>query len=164
MSGAAGKLLSGWKLNAIITAQSGLPFTPTVGFNSSRDGDSAGADRPNVNPNFSGPVILGTPNRWYNPSAFVLPTAGTYGNLGRGTLRGPGLTDVDLSLFKDTRLSERTSLQFRAESFNILNHANFGVPGTSLFSQSGAVVGSAGVISATSTTSRQIQLGLKLIW
>jgi hypothetical protein len=108
-------------------------------------------------------VILGRPNEWFNPNAFVLPTPGTYGDLGRGTYTGPGLAEVDLSAFKDTRIVERANLQFRAEFFNIFNRANFDTPNAVVF-QGTSYSGSAGLITATATTSRQIQFGLKLIF
>jgi hypothetical protein len=116
-----------------------------------------------VNPNFSGPVLLREPSQWFNPNAFVLPAPGTFGNLGRGTLTGPGLADVDLSLFKNTAVSERTSLQFRAEFFNAFNRVNFGPPNTTVFSN-GAISASAGLITMLATNPRQIQFGLKLIF
>ena len=93
--------MSGWQLNGIATLLSGFPFTPVIGSNRSGDGDTRNPDRPSLNPAFTGPVVLGSPNQWFNPNAFVLPTAGTYGNLGRGVYSGPGLADVDASLFKD---------------------------------------------------------------
>ena len=107
--------------------------------------------------------MLGNPNQWFNPSAFVLPAAGTYGNLGRGTYAGPGLAALDLSLVKAIAATERMNLQFRSEFFNILNHTNLGTPNAIVFS-SGAVSPSAGLITTTATTSRQIQFGLKLIF
>ena len=158
-----GKLWGGWQFNTIVTLQSGFPFTPVIGSNQSGDGDTRNPDRPSLNPAFSGPVVLGNPNQWFNPAAFVLPTPGTYGNLGRGVYAGPGLTNVDASLFKDTAISERARLQFRAEVFNLLNTANFGTPNATVFSN-GAISPSAGLITATATTSRQIQFGLKLIF
>jgi Carboxypeptidase regulatory-like domain/TonB-dependent Receptor Plug Domain len=161
--GIEGKLLRGWQVNGIATLLTGFPFTPLVGSNRSGDGDTRNPDRPSLNPAFSGPILLDNPNQWFNPNAFILPAAGTYGNLGRGTFVGPALANLDASLFKTTALSEKTSLQFRAEFFNVLNHANFNTPNTTVFS-SGAVSASAGLITATSTTSRQIQLGLKLIF
>ncbi len=162
--GAVGnRFVSGWQLNSIVTLQSGFPFTPQVGSNRSGDGDTRNPDRPNVNPAFSGPVILGSPNQWFNPSAFLLPTAGTYGNLGRGVYSGPGLAEVDASLFKDTAITERTHLQFRTEVFNILNHPNLGTPNATVFSN-GAISATAGLITTTTTSSRQIQFGLKLIF
>ena len=153
----------GWQLNAIVTLLSGFPLTAQDGSNRSGDGDTRNPDRPNVNPNFSGPVIEGNPTQWFNPNAFVLPAPGTYGNLGRGTLVGPGLAEADVSLFKTTRLTERASLQFRAEFFNILNHANFATPNATVFSGT-SISGSAGLITATATTSRQIQFGMKLMF
>ncbi|MGH9786927.1 MAG: carboxypeptidase regulatory-like domain-containing protein, partial [Terriglobia bacterium] len=140
-----------------------FPFTPMVGSNRSGDGNMRNPDRPSVNPYFQGPVILESPNRWFDPNAFVLPTPGTFGNLGRGVLTGPGLATVDMSLFKTTSLSERTALQFRAEFFNLFNRSNFGAPNAIVFS-GGAVSSSAGLITSTTTTSRQIQFGLKLIF
>jgi hypothetical protein len=141
-------------------------------------------------------VITGNPNQWFNPLMFALQpmvpcpnntalTCGTLGNVPRGFLRGPGLGTWDFSLVKDTAmhfLGEAGALQFRAEFFNILNRANFSVPGATVFSgTTGTVVpgstttanvgaysetpvGSAGVISTTTTTSRQIQLALKVIF
>ena len=164
VSGAAEKLLSGWRLNGIVSLQNGFPFTPIVGFGNSRNGGTGGSERPSANPNFSGTVILGTPTKWFDPNAYLLPPAGTFGNVGRNTLRGPGLANLDLSLFKNTRLSERVNLEFRAETFNLFNRANFGPPSIPLFTQTGAFVASSGVISTTATTSRQVQFGLKLLW
>ncbi|HLK66999.1 MAG TPA: TonB-dependent receptor [Bryobacteraceae bacterium] len=157
------KLTGGWQLNAIATVLTGFPFTPQIGSNRSGDGDTRNPDRPSVNPSFSGPVLLQTPNQWFNPNAFILPTVGTYGNLGRATLNGPGLGDLDLSVFKNTAVSEKATLQFRAESFNLFNRANFGTPNAIVFSN-GAISSTAGLITTTATTSRQIQFGLKLIF
>ncbi len=91
-----------------------------MGFNPSNDSDSRNPVRPSWNPAFHGPVILGGPNRYFDPNAFALPPAGTYGNVGRDTLRGPGTRTVDISLLKNTQLAERYRLQFRAEFFNVL--------------------------------------------
>jgi hypothetical protein len=166
MSGAGSlgnHIVGGWQLNAITTLLSGFPFTPLVGSNRSGDGDTRNPDRPNLNPNFTGPVVTGNPNRWFDPAAFALPAFGTWGNLGRGVYQGPGLATVDLSIFKGIAISERINLQFRAEAFNLLNHTNYGTPNATVFS-SGAVNSSAGLITTTATTSRQIQFGLKLIF
>jgi len=157
------KLVSGWQLNGIATFLSGFPFTPLVGSNISGDGDTRNPDRPSLNPNFSGPIVLHNPKEWFNPNAFALPAAGTYGNLGRGTFMGPGLADVDLSLFKNTPLTERTTLEFRAEFFNLFNRVNFGPPNTTVFAN-GTVSASAGLITTLATNPRQIQFGLKLMF
>ncbi len=162
-SGIESKLIDGWQLNGIATFLSGFPFTPVIGSNRSGDGDTRNPDRPSPNPGFSGPILLDTPTRWFNPNAFALPAVGTYGTLGRGAFTGPGLADVDLSLFKDTRVSERTSLEFRAEFFNALNHVNFGPPNPTVFA-SGGFNASVGTITTLATNPRQIQFGLKLIF
>jgi len=161
----AGKLINGWTLNSIVTLQGGFPFTPQLSYNPSNNGDTRNPVRPFVNPSFTGPVILGKPEQWFNPAAFLMPPAnsGFYGNLGRDTLIGPGLATWDFSVIKNTSLAERTNLQFRAEFFNILNRANFNTPNAIVFTPSG-VSPTAGVITSTSTNSRQIQFGLKLLW
>jgi len=180
-SGLLEKLIGGWQWNGILTAQTGLPFTPTVGSNRSGSGDTANPDVPNRNPAFSGPVITGNPNRWFNPSAFLLPVAGTFGNAGRNQFLGPSLTELDTSLFKKIRINERLNLQFRAEAFNIINRANFGQPAIGVYAGTPAagalalcelpsqascpnISPSAGVITSTATTSRQLQFALKLIF
>src|SRR5438046_3979212 len=127
------------------------------------DGDPSISEVPNWNPDFKGPVILGKPDQWFDRRAFVLPLQGTFGNVGRSPLRGPGLFMVDTSLLKKVRISERLNLQFRAEAFNVLNHPNFGYRNEVLF-QGTEYSPSGGVITATATTSRQIQFALKLLF
>ncbi len=165
MKGWQEKLAGGWTLSGIQTIQSGFPFTPQLGYNPSNNGDSRNPVRPSWNPAFSGSVIEGAPNQYFNPNAFVAPPSGTYGNVGRNTLIGPGSVDTDLALLKAVTLSERVRLQFRAEAFNIFNRANFGTPNAVVFSSATSVPApTAGVITSTATTSRQIQFGLKLRW
>jgi hypothetical protein len=156
-------LAEGWRIGAIETIQNGFPFTPQLGFNPTRNGDNRDPIRPSWNRAFTGNVILGSPNQYFNPNAFVLPTAGTYGNVGRDVLTGPGLAGLDFSVAKTTALNERIRLQFRAEFFNLLNRANFGTPNAVVFSSATSTPAStAGVITSTATTSRQIQFGLKV--
>ncbi len=157
----ADKVVGGWQLNGIFTALSGFPFTPLIGSNRSGDGDIRNPDRPSLNPAFTGPIVTGNPRQWYNPAAFILPAVGTWGNLGRGVFTGPGLAELDMSLFKNISLAERKRLQFRAEFFNLVNHTNLGNPNATAFSGTSPSA-SAGLITATATTSRQIQFGLKL--
>ncbi len=165
VSGWRDKVASGWSVSAIETVQSGLPFTPQLGFNPTNNGDSRNPIRPSLNPAFQGNVILGTSNQYFNPAAFSVPSNGTYGNLGRDTLTGPGIVSLDLSALKNTNLTEKVRLQFRAEFFNVLNHANFSTPNPVVFtSASSTPAPTAGLITATSTTSRQIQFGLKLLF
>jgi Carboxypeptidase regulatory-like domain len=164
-NGLGNALVSGWSVNSIVTIQGGFPFTPQLSYNPSNNGDTRNPVRPFVNPSFTGPVILGNVNQWFNPAAFLPPpnNSGFYGNLGRDTLIGPGLGTWDFSVLKDTPIHERATLQFRAEFFNLLNRANFNTPNAVVFTPTG-VSPTAGVITSTSTTSRQIQFGLKLLW
>jgi hypothetical protein len=161
------QLIGGWQWNGIVTAQGGFPMTPVIGFNNSGTGDLGNPDVPNWNPNFHGKVILGTPDQWFDPHAFTLPIPGTFGNVSRGSLRGPGLFDVDTSLFKKFRVSERWNLQLRAEVFNILNHSNFSLANPITFdgnSASYTYSSSAGQIYQSAASSRQLQLALKLLF
>ena len=159
------KLLGNWQVSGIETLQSGLPFTPQLSYNPSNDGDTRNPVRPSLNPNFTGQVIQGGPNRYFNPAAFIQPLPGTYGNAGRNILQGPGLAETDVSLGKKFSLSDRLDLQFRSEFFNVFNHTNFNTPNPVVYaSATGGPSPTAGVITSTSTTSRQIQLGLKLLW
>jgi Carboxypeptidase regulatory-like domain len=171
LEGFSNALVSGWSISSIITAQSGFPFTPQLSYNPSNNGDTRNPVRPFLNPGFSGPVIMGKPDQWFNPQAFVAPPAnsGFYGNLGRDTYIGPGLATWDFSVLKDSHIGERLSLQFRAEFFNLLNRANFNTPNLIVFTPPTAsnptgISGTAGTVTSTSTTSRQIQFGLKLLW
>ncbi len=175
--GVLNQVIGGWQWNGIVTAQGGFPNTPLVGFNTSGTGDTNPTDVPNWNPNFSGPVVLGKPDQYFNPKAFLIPVLGTFGNVSRGSFRGPGLVDVDTSFFKKFQITERYTLQFRAELFNILNRANFAYPNPIVFSSNSCtanipdqVACSAKSISSTAgqitaaATSRQVQFALKLLF
>jgi hypothetical protein len=171
LEGWSGHLVSGWSISSIITAQTGFPFTPQLSYNPSNTGDTRNPVRPFLNPNFTGSVVQGNPNQWFNPNAFIAPPSviGFYGNVGRNTYRGPGLATWDFSVLKDTKISERFNLQFRAELFNLLNRANFNTPNLIVFTpptpaNPSGLSGTAGAITSTSTTSRQVQFALKLLW
>jgi hypothetical protein len=127
--------------------------------------------RPFLNPNFTDSMIAGNPSQWFNPTAFIAPpsTGGFYGNLGRDSYVGPGLATWDFSVMKDTAIREGLRLQFRAEIFNLLDRANFNTPHLVVFTPRTAanptgISGTAGAITSTSTTPRQVQFGLKLLW
>jgi hypothetical protein len=165
------KVVSGWTVSSIVTAQAGFPFTPQLSYNPSNNGDTRNPVRPFLNPNFQGSVILGNPNQWFNPNAFIAPpsVSGFYGNVGRDTYIGPGLATWDFSVLKNTRIHENMNLQFRAEIFNLLNRANFNTPNLIVFTPPTAtnttgLSGTAGAITSTSTTARQVQFALKLLW
>ena len=110
-----------------------------------------------------------TTGRYFDPNAFLLPATGTFGDVARGRFTGPGFWNLDMSLFKRIPVSEKVSLQFRAEAFNILNHANFQNPSTTgggivVFDTSdpSKYAGSAGTITETANRERQIQFALRL--
>jgi len=182
LNGVAAQVLAGWQLNGIVTLRSGPPGLFLLGFNNSRNLQAGGslADRPNLRPGFSNNPTqgvtggclgvpsgrkLGTPELWYDPCAFLLPEPGTYGNVGKMTLVGPGYTDVDAGLTKNFTVREGQTLAFRTEFFNLFNHPNFRVPAGNrnpvISDASGAARADAGRIIDTVGTSRQIQFGLK---
>jgi hypothetical protein len=166
-------MASGWQLGSIITASSGHPFTMIVagdalGLNSSVPYNYP--DRLNL-AGCGNPVNPGNPNGYIKLSCFAAPSPATrLGNAGRNVAYGPGLLDWDASLFKNnriTRISETFKIQFRAEMFNALNHANFSTPlpsSSQLFTVNLAPIASAGQLTSTSTTSRQMQLAIKIVW
>jgi hypothetical protein len=116
----ANRAISGWTLSGIAAIQSGFPFSPQLGYNPTGSGDTRNPVRPNINPNFHGNLYPHTPTQFFNAAAFSAPAFGTFGNLGRDTLVGPNLANLDLSLHKSTQIGERIHAQFRAEFFNIL--------------------------------------------
>ena len=115
-------------------------------------------------------------HQWYNPACFAASPYGTLGNLGRNNLVGPGYVETDLGVMKETRITERVSIQFRAELFNLFNHPNFNIPGATVFTAGSAatnyatptrlgrqitsLVGSGGL----SNVARQTQFSLKLLF
>ena len=153
--------LSGWESYGIVTVQSGRPFTVALlpDIDNSGTGRSIlgfGAnDRPNIvgNPELSNP----TTDQWFNTAAFTFSAPGTFGDAGRNILDGPGYQTVNLSLMKNTALSERVNLQFRAEAFNLFNHPNFNLPDNFLGSPTFGRITSA-------RDPRHIQFGLKLLF
>jgi hypothetical protein len=163
--------LSGWQFGGVYKASTGQPFTPILG------GDPAGmkldetSEPPSLlgGPGCSTLTNPGNPNTYIKAQCLAFPGLNRWGSLGRNSLIGPGVSNLDFSVFKNNpvkRISESFNAQFRAEFFNILNRANFASPTQNLavFDQTGLPVSSAGLITSTQTTSRQIQLALKLIW
>lgn len=164
LRGVARAALGGWQVNAIANFASGTPFTVYDSANVALQGSAPEitgfySSRPDqiANPNTGSH----TADQWVSRSAFrrldPVQQAGQYGNEGRNTARGPGIASVDLSLLKAIRLNEKLRLQFRAEWFNIANHANFGLPDNDLASPNFGRVLEAG-------QARLVQFGLKLIF
>ncbi len=163
-AGAARVLVAGWQLSGIVTLRAGVPFTPLLGFDRARARPRAGGDgqRPSWAPGYdASKATLGGPERYFDPNAFVLPAAGTFGDVPRNALIGPGYAVWNSALFKNIELGGRRKLQFRVETFNILNRANFGLPAATVFGSSGRVE-NAGEITDIVGTARQIQLGVKI--
>ncbi len=173
-NGVSRAVLGGWELGGIFSARSGAPFTVTLTRDRARTGDSrvgstSGGQRPDYNalPGCSvNGINPGNPSHYIRTECFSFPAAATLGNLGRNTLRGPGLQEFDFSVFKNWLLfHERVRLQFRAEAFNALNKANYQEPKIKIFDGSGNVISTASQLtSPTQTSERQIQFGLKLNW
>ncbi|MEE8461024.1 MAG: hypothetical protein V3S50_02750, partial [Acidobacteriota bacterium] len=170
MAGAAGHVLGGWQLGGIVTLATGVAETLQLGYDNCRclSGEIFGVSTTDNRPDLiaggdSNPVLFDgrEPTAYFDTSQFEPAPAGFHGNVGRNTLRIPGVSTFDFSLIKNTRLSEQANLQFRAEFFNIFNRTNFGDPETRLFLGPGRP-GSPGRITSTTTTARQIQFGLKI--
>jgi hypothetical protein len=167
-SGIASLMAKGWQLGSILRAQSGLPFS--VEINNDRAGSltdttgSALGQRPNRITGGGCDTLTnaGNPHNYVKTQCFLFPAKGTLGNLGRNTLTKPGISTLDFSLVRNFKMAETRIAQLRIEMFNALNHTNFGTPSTVVFDGSGNVPSSAGTIISTSTTSRQIQAGLKI--
>ncbi len=160
-----GKLVNGWQVSGITKVSSGAPF-PARSQCCSGNGSQGSViiERPNLLPGMSNHPVLGGPDRYFDTGSFANAETGFYGNLGRNTLVGPGLVDFNFSLVKNTALTEKLNLQFRAEFFNLFNRANFSTPQNLVFDSRGRLQGSAGRIRSTDTSSRQIQFALKLVF
>ncbi len=159
-NGFAGRMISGWQVNTLGLIRSGIADLPLIGVNTYGNADTTN-QRPNVVAGVSTIPANQTINQFWNPAAFSIPATGTFGNAGRGTLYGPSAWDADVSLMKDTAITEKTHVEFRAEIFNIFNHPTFALPynvvGTSSFGQILSTFGS----TLGFGVSRQIQLALK---
>jgi hypothetical protein len=166
------RLKEGWQLTAIASLHSGTPYSVYDAIDRANVGEAgaaANAERPdlvgsNSNPNGIRRTSSGVFG--FDPSAFSLQPAGIFGNLGRNTLTAPGVRTVDLGVSKITRIGERSNLNLRLDIFNVANHTNFAFPNAALYtgadaSGNGVPNPTAGLITSTSTTSRQLQLSAK---
>jgi hypothetical protein len=162
------KLLGGWQLAAIVSWQSGFPFTIFSGIDNSTS--AIGEDRAD-SVTVSGPAPSRSLREWFNVNGFTENAVGTFGDVGKNSMRGPRFSDTDLALIKKTSL-EHVSVTFRAEFFNAFNHPNFGLPGNNVAAGPppgggfGVISGTSGYQSYNSTTygmaqPRIIQFGLK---
>jgi len=174
LKGPLDSAINGWQLGGIFISQSGLPFTPTIAGDSLGLKGTAPYNVPNRVKTASGCDTAtlgrsGVATPYVNLACFTFPTPNSdgttvYGNAGRNSLRGPKLNDLDFSLVKNTQLSERVNLQFRAEAYNALNHPNLAPPigNRTLFAANGGSQANAGVITTDVIPNRQLQMAVKL--
>ena len=167
--GVRGAMAGGWQLSGVYRAQSGYPFTLAL------NGDRAGSKADTTGSGLGQPPDLiggpgcdslinpGNPTQYVRTECFAFPADGVLGNLGRNRLSSPGLAVLDLVLVKTQKFGGTTA-QFRIEMFNALNRANFATPATTIFDDRGNLTANVGVITATRTSARQMQLGVKLLW
>jgi outer membrane receptor protein involved in Fe transport len=189
------RILGGWEFGGVLVASTGSPFTVTIGGDplGQNSTDAKNFASRLSGPGCGNPVNPGNVTNYLKLQCFSPPLApasfagvcqpasdgkggfvpggcmNLFGNAGRNTVVGPGLINVDMSVFKNNYIetnSGNINIQFRAEFFNIMNHANFQSPlhNSVLFNQDGSPANGAGAIDATATAARQIQLGLKVIW
>jgi hypothetical protein len=164
--------VEGWLVSGILNYTSGSPFTPAIGFDQS--GLVTGVQRPNLATGRSlDGIVTGDINQWFDPAAFTLPSPGTLGTAGRNSLTGPDFMTIDLALQKSIRLGGSgggggTSIQLRAEAFNVANRPNFGQPSANVFVQAangGATYSpTAGRITTLASTARQMQFAIKVVF
>lgn len=160
-SGKKAEIFGGWQVNGIATLQGGVPLQ--MGTITNTLYNNGGAQRPNrvpgVDPYRHGPMYQRI-NQYFNPAAYTAPPSFTYGNVARnlGYLRGPGVADWDLSLFRNIPIHDSMALQFRAEAFNTFNRVQFGIPNTTIGSPA------AGTINWQANTPRDIQVALKFLF
>jgi hypothetical protein len=140
-------ILGGWQMQTILILRSGRPFTPTIAADRANTG--VGGQRPNRVG--SGELEDPTVERWFDPSAFVLPAQFTYGDSGGNILREGSFRNLDFSVFK--RFGDR--LEFRVECFNVTNTPSFNAPATAIDTAT------AGRVTSTLSTPRQFQFGVK---
>jgi TonB dependent receptor len=165
-------MVNGWEMGGIFTASDGMPFTPLISGDAAGENNALAYDTPNrvVGPACTHLTNPGNPNNYINLGCYSFPVpANLLGNAGRNSLVGPGLAELDLSVMRNFPLSfisEGARLQFRAEAFNLANRANFEppVPNNSLYNAKGTPLATAGIITSTATTSRQIQFAMRLSW
>ena len=165
-NGFFGQIVNGWQLTGVFGYLSGAPANPASATNRVFTGTGSNTGRPDFVSGCNLYSGFQTLNAWFNTACFALQPQGTYGNAGRDIIIGPNLWNLDDSLTKDfkvTKISEQFRVQFRAEAFNILNHPSFQNPNTTIFAGT-ALNASAGKITATNSSPRQIQLALKIVF
>jgi hypothetical protein len=151
------RFVEGWQLALIVQAQSGNPVNVVTPLSTVNGVPNT------LRPNVTGPIkMIRSVDEWFDKSQFA--SVGDFGNLGRNVVIGPGFSNTDFSVVKDTRLGESVSAQFRAEFFDLFNHANFGQPGNVVDTEAFSRISSTRFPTGESGSSRQLQFALKLIF
>lgn len=163
-TGVTSILARDWTVGLLVRARSGYPFSAASGVDTGLQVTGWAPAYPDLRPGASNNPVVGNVEQWFDPNAFLLPATGYVGTLGRNTIIGPNSRTVDLVLGKNVRLGSKREMQFRIECFNLLNRANFGLPQAAVFNTNGTIREDAGRITETSTSARQVQLGIKAIW
>jgi hypothetical protein len=163
LTGAPRAMASGWQLSSIVTVRSGIPITPVLGADRARAAPRSGGagQRPDLVPGCPLNPVLGSADQYFDVSCFSLPALGTFGNVPRNTIIGPGFGAWDMAFFKNIAMAGGRRIQLRAEAFNITNRVNLGLPQTTVFNASGRV-SNAGQITSIVGTARQWQFGAKV--
>ena len=153
----ANYILGNWQLNSVLTAHSGLPFTPIVSSDIANTGNTGNYETLDLvgNPHLS----KRTANEWFNTAAYTTPAIYTYGTTGRNSLRANGFWQLDASVFRQFPIGEGRRFEFRAEAFNVLNNVVLGYPGNDINNAT-----TFGTVNSTENTARQLQLGAKFIF
>ena len=163
-SGVSGALAKGWTVSSLIRMRSGYPFSAFSGVDTGLQVNGWAPQYPDLAPGASASPVIGRVDQWFDPTAFVLPAPGFIGTLPRNTIIGPDSKTVDLMGGKNFGLWGASQLQLRLEVYNLFNRANFALPQQTVFNANGTYREDAGRITRTSTSARQMQIGVKVVW
>lgn len=167
------KVIEGWQFSEILNISSGMPVNILEGFDNTGLGAAISSARPSYssvsgcsNVGISTPAIRVAPGalQWFNPACYAVAPWGTLGNVSRDSIDAPGVFELDATLKKSTKISEKVTAEFRAEFFNVLNHPIFAAPAAGIFTDTNTRNPGAGQISATARHPRQIQFALKFVF
>ena len=164
------RLVAGWEFTTILRATTGFPVDVTTNPNTDLLGNDGAAQRPN----YSGVCgnngqVVGKWFEWFNPNCYAPVPSGSLGNVPINSIEGPGALNLDVSIIKNTKITERLNTQFRAEFFNVLNHTQFAgpsgvVPAAAVFGQFGVPGGDGAITATVPNSQREIQFALKLLF
>ncbi len=152
-------ILGGWQINNLFQAHSGIAFTPVISGDQANTGQAGWTAYEHLNKVGNPGLSHKSAAEWFNTAAYAVPTAGTFGDAGRNSLRGPSFWNLDTSLFRLFPIGEGREFEFRAEAFNVLNHVDLGQPQRDI-----SDITHFGQISSVASTARQLQLAAKFIF